>query len=57
MVINSRLVRQTAWNDIEAWLNILNFELPSNATSSEVDADEVVKWSGTDQDGHDLNPR
>ncbi|KIV77060.1 hypothetical protein PV11_08896 [Exophiala sideris] len=44
MVINSRLVRQTAWKDIEAWSNIHNFALSKIATSSEVDPKQVNIW-------------
>ncbi|KAI1623240.1 hypothetical protein EDD37DRAFT_463502 [Exophiala viscosa] len=39
MVINSRLVRQTYWHD-----NVERFALPNNATSSEVDVNEVEVW-------------
>ena len=46
MVINSRLVRQTYWHDTEAWLNLDRFALPKNATSSEVDVNEVEVWPG-----------
>ncbi|KAI1611902.1 hypothetical protein EDD36DRAFT_269432 [Exophiala viscosa] len=45
MVINTTLVRQTAWRDIEAWSNIHRFALSRTATSSEVDPKQVSKAS------------
>lgn len=50
MVIDSRLVRQNPWFDRKAWMNIYNFALPSDATSSEVDPDQVVIWPGMGED-------
>ncbi|KAK4937402.1 hypothetical protein LTR10_021939 [Elasticomyces elasticus] len=49
VVINSRLVRQTAWRDIEAWSNIHNFALSKTANSSEVDPKQVNLWPGWDK--------
>jgi hypothetical protein len=54
MVINSRFVRRAAWHDVNVWFNMRSFALPSDATSSEVDADQVVTWPGTGEDGYDL---
>ncbi|KAK5032796.1 hypothetical protein LTS07_004206 [Exophiala sideris] len=49
MVIDSRLVRQTSWDDTEAWLDVRKFALPSDVISSEVDAKEVEMWPGLGQ--------
>ncbi|KAK4937401.1 hypothetical protein LTR10_021938 [Elasticomyces elasticus] len=53
MVINSQLVRRTAWLDPEGWLDVHRFGLSKDVSSSEVDPSQVERWLGAKQ--HNLD--